>query len=269
MTVRPLGPVGRLAGLFLHSRLTVLFIVASILLGFLGLGTLAREEEPQIQVPMVDIRLAWPGHPVEQVERQLTAGAEQLLWKIPGLEYLYSTSTADGSLLILRFKVGMSPDQALGRVRSRLDEITAQLPAGARIAEVSPRSIDDVPVLALTLTAPKRMDWDQNDLRRVAEELAQELRRTDGVSRVRVLGGEPRRVRIAPSPARMAVARVTVDGLLATLSSAGLSLPAGNVLQEGRMHELRAESPFTDVDGLRALAVPTAGGGTVRLSEIA
>jgi len=269
MTAHPMGPTGRLAGLFLHSRLTPLFIVSSILLGFLGLGTLAREEEPQIQVPMVDVKLAWPGQPVEQVERQLTSPAEQGLWEIPGLEYLYSTSTADGALLILRFKVGMSPDQALGRVRSRLDEVSAKLPPGARIAEVSPRSIDDVPVLALTLTAPKRMDWDQNDLRRVGEELALELRRTEGVSHVRVLGGEPRTVRIEPDPGRMAQAQVTVDALLQTLSSAGLSLPAGTALQEGSVRELRAESPFTDADGLRALAIRSANGGTVRLAELA
>ncbi len=269
MTARSMGPTGRLAGLFLHSRLTPLFIVASILLGFLGLATLAREEEPQIQVPMVDVKLAWPGQPVGQVERQLTSPAERRLWEIPDLEYLYSTSTADGALLILRFKVGMSPDQALGRVRSRLDEVSAQLPAGARIAEVSPRSIDDVPVLALTLTAPKRADWDQSDLRRVGEELALELRKTDGVSRVRVLGGEPRMVRVQPDPGRMAQAGVTVDGLLATLSSAGLSMPAGTALQGGLTRELRAESPFNSAEELRALAVRTSAGSTVRLSEIA
>ena len=97
MSLKSMGPAGRMAATFLHSRLTPLFIVASILLGFLGLATLAREEEPQIQVPMVDVKLAWPGQPVGQVERQLTSPAERRLWEIPDLEYLYSTSTADGT----------------------------------------------------------------------------------------------------------------------------------------------------------------------------
>jgi len=70
---RTMGPAGRMAAAFLHSRLTPLAILTSLLLGLLALATLPREEEPQIRVPMVDVRLAWPGVPVAQVERQLTS----------------------------------------------------------------------------------------------------------------------------------------------------------------------------------------------------
>ena len=266
---RGLGLAGRVTRTFLHSRLTPLSILASILLGLLALATLAREEEPQIQVPMVDVRLAWPGTPVEQVERQLTSPVERQLWEIPGLEYLYSTSTADGALLIARFKVGSNPDQALTRVRTRLDEAAAVFPAGSRVATVSPRSIDDVPVLALTLTSPGRADQDQNDLRRVAAELAEELRKTAGVSRVTLLGGEPRQLRVEPDPGRLAASHVTFDALAQSLASAGLSFPAGTVLQPDGERELRADSPLLDAEQVRALLVPTRGGSTVRLSEIA
>jgi multidrug efflux pump subunit AcrB len=262
------GIAGRLAASFLHSRLTPLMVIASALLGLLALLTLPREEEPQIQVPMVDVRLAWPGHPVAQVERQLTSPIERVLWQIPDLEYLYSTSEADGALLILRFKVGLSPDRALSRVRARLDESLAALPSGAAVAAIAPRSIDDVPVLALTLTAPSRHDWDGSDLRRVGEELATELRKTSGVSRVRVIGGESRVAEVRPEPGRMAQAGVSADGLLSALSGAGVSWPAGQATQGGQRRELRAESPLADADQLAAIAVPGRN-GTVRLSEVA
>jgi multidrug efflux pump subunit AcrB len=262
------GMAGRIAGFFLHSRLTPLTVLASALLGLLALATLPREEEPQIQVPMVDVRLAWTGHAVDEVERQLTSPIERVLWQIPDLEYLYSTSDADGALLILRFKVGLSPDRALTRVRSRLDESLPALPPGARVATVAPRSIDDVPVLALTLTAPTRADWDGSDLKRVGEELAAELRATPGVSRVRVLGGEPRRIEVRPEPGRMAQAGVSPAALLGALGGAGVSWPAGTVLQGGERRELRAESPLATADELGALLVPGAR-GPVRLSEIA
>ena len=263
------GLAGRIAQTFLHSRLTPLTIVVSVLMGLLALATLAREEEPQIQVPMVDVHLAWPGVPVEQVERQLTTPIERRLWEIPGLEYLYSTSRTDGALLIARFKVGMSPDQALTRVRTQLDQALPMMPRGAAIASVAPRSIDDVPVLALTLTASRRVDFDQSELRRVAAELATELRKTAGVSRVRILGGEPRAIRIEPDPGRMSETGVLLDRMLATLESAGLSFPAGTALQSGGLAELRVDSPFSTADEIRALAVPARSGRTVRLSEIA
>ena len=263
------GLAGRIARIFLHSRLTPLAIVASALMGLLALATLAREEEPQIQVPMVDVHLVWPGVPVEQVERQLTTPVERRLWEIPGLEYLYSTSRTDGALLIARFKVGMSPDQALTRVRTQLDQARPTMPRGATIASVAPRSIDDVPVLALTLTAPRRVDFDQSELRRVAAELSTELRKTAGASRVRILGGEPRAIRIEPDPGRMSETGVMLDRLLATLEGAGLSFPAGTALQSGGLAELRADSPFATADEIRALAIPARSGRTVRLSEIA
>jgi multidrug efflux pump subunit AcrB len=267
--LQTVGPAGRIAQAFLHSRLTPLSIVASVLLGLLALATLPREEEPQIQVPMVDVHLAWSGAPVGQVERQLTTPIERRLWEIPGLEYLYSTTRADGALLIARFKVGMSPDQALTRVRTRLDEATPLLPRGASIASVAPRSIDDVPVLALTLTAPHRRDLDQSDLRRVASELAEELRKTEGVSRVQLLGGEPRAIRIEPDPGRMSQTGVSLDRLFGTLADAGLSVPAGSALQAGALVELRADSPFSSAAEIGALAVPAGIGRSVRLSEIA
>ncbi|HEX7077347.1 MAG TPA: efflux RND transporter permease subunit [Candidatus Eisenbacteria bacterium] len=263
------GPAGRIAGASLHSRLTPLAVVASILLGLLGLFTLSREEEPQIQVPMVDVTLAWAGAPAGQVERQLTTPVERRLWEIPKLEYLYSTSRDDGALLIARFEVGSSPDAALVRVRTRLDEAAPLLPPGARIVSVSPRSIDDVPVLALTLWSATHPEWDQSDLRRVGSELAAELRRTPGVSRIRILGGEPREFSVRPDPGRMATAGITVDALSRTLSQAGVSLPAGSADQGGALVSLRAESPVENVDELRALAISGRDGRLVRLSDVA
>ncbi len=258
-----------MAATFLHSRLTPLTVIVSILLGGLALATLPREEEPQIKVPMVDVQLAWLGNPAEQVERQLTTPVEKRLWEIPGLEYLYSTSREDGALLIARFVVGSSPDEALIRVRTRLDEARALLPPGAAIVSVSPRSIDDVPVLALTLWSARRDDMDHGDLRQIADELAIELRKTPGVSRIVVKGAEPRMIRVMPDPVRMSATGITVTRLAATLEGAGVSLPAGASVRAGHETRLRAESPFETADDLRALAVGASGGRPVRLSEVA
>jgi multidrug efflux pump subunit AcrB len=265
----PVGPAGRIARAFLDSKLTLLAVVASVLLGLLALLTLPREEEPQIQVPMIDVTLAWPGAPVGQVERQLVTPVERRLSQIPKLEYLYSTSRDDGALVIARFQVGSNPDEAWSRLRSRLDEIEGTLPAGARVAEVSPRSIDDVPVLALTLWDPAHPDADPSDLRRVASEMALELKKVDGVARVRVLGGEPRTIRVEPDPGRMAAARLTLDQLMGSLASSGLSFPSGGAVRPEGWIDLRAESPFTSAAEIRDLTVAARDGRPVRLSEVA
>jgi multidrug efflux pump subunit AcrB len=263
-----IGLPGRIAAAFLDSRLTPLTIVSSLLLGLLALVTLPREEEPQIQVPMVDIRLAWPGQPVSQVERQLTTPIERHLSEIPGLEYLYSTSRDDGALIIARFLVGMNPDQALTRIHSRLQQAAGALPPGAVVASVAPRSIDDVPVLALTLWSPGQPGLDQDDLRRVAAELAVELRKAPGVARVDLLGGEPREILVAPDPARMAQAGVTVGALVDALGTAGVSHAAGEAVA-GTRTELRVDSALRSAAEIRSLPVRTHDGRTLRISEVA
>src|SRR5690554_5734633 len=97
------GFAGRLAAMMIDSRLTPLGIILSILLGVFAVHQLPREEEPQIRVPMIDVLVAMPGASAREVENRVTKPMEKLLWEIPAVEYLYSTSSPGGSLVTARF----------------------------------------------------------------------------------------------------------------------------------------------------------------------
>jgi multidrug efflux pump subunit AcrB len=97
------GLAGKLARAFIDSKLTPLIIAASILLGIGSVLLLPREEEPQIIVPMIDIFVQMPGASAREVEERVTKPMEKLLWEIPGVEYIYSTSAPGHSLAIVRF----------------------------------------------------------------------------------------------------------------------------------------------------------------------
>ena len=99
------GAAGRLAAAFIHSKLTPLFIVASLALGAWPCVALPREEEPQIIVPMVDVFVEMPGATPADVEQRVTRPMEQLLWEVPGVEYVYSTSSPGRSMVVVRFTV--------------------------------------------------------------------------------------------------------------------------------------------------------------------
>ena len=106
MSTGKLGPAGRIASAFIHSKLTPLLLVASVLLGALAVWKLPREEEPQIIVPMVDVFVEMPGATPADVEQRVTRPLEQLLWEVSGVEYVYSTSSPGQSMVVVRFKVG-------------------------------------------------------------------------------------------------------------------------------------------------------------------
>src|SRR5208282_6747248 len=125
-----LGLAGRLARAFLNSKLTPLFIAASLALGIFAVAIIPREEEPQILVPMLDITTAMPGASPAEVEERITLPIETLVRQISGVEYVYSTSAPGQSLVIVRFLVGTSQEDALIKVYSKLYSNFDLMPPG-------------------------------------------------------------------------------------------------------------------------------------------
>ncbi|HSP91410.1 MAG TPA: efflux RND transporter permease subunit, partial [Vicinamibacterales bacterium] len=147
----PHGIAGRLAAAFIDSKLTPLFLLASLALGAMAVVALPREEEPQIIVPMIDVMVQMPGASPAEVEQRVTRPMEKLIWEIPGVEYVYSTSSPGMSMVIVRFYVGQNEEQAIVRLNQKLFANMDLIPPGVSPPMVKPRSIDDVPVMALTL----------------------------------------------------------------------------------------------------------------------
>src|SRR6185369_12614941 len=108
-----IGFAGRVARAFIDSKLTPLVVITSVLLGAVAVIMLPREEEPQIRVPLVDVLVSMPGFSAREVEERAIRPMEKLLWEIPGVEYVYSTSRPGEGLAIVRFKVGEDVEKSL------------------------------------------------------------------------------------------------------------------------------------------------------------
>ena len=143
-----IGIAGRIAAAFINSKLTPLIIIASLLLGVFAIVKTPREEEPQIIVPMMDVMVSMPGATAKEVEQRVATPMEKLLWEIPGVEYIYTTSSPGQAIAIVRFYVGQDQEAALVRLREKLQSHYDSIPPGASQPIIKPRSIDDVPILA-------------------------------------------------------------------------------------------------------------------------
>ncbi|HEY7574892.1 MAG TPA: efflux RND transporter permease subunit, partial [Thermoanaerobaculia bacterium] len=185
-TRRRLGPAGRIARLFVDSKLTPLAVLLSLGLGAFAIVTTPREEEPQIKVPMIDVFADLPGRGTVEVEREIASPIEREFWSIPGVEYVYSTSSPGQAMVVVRFRVGEDPDNAAVRVRVKLDGLADRWPADAGPPLVKVRSIDDVPIWALTIWSRRQ---DPEMLRRIAAELENEIKAIPEVSDTVLLGG--------------------------------------------------------------------------------
>ena len=221
------GLAGRLAAAFVNSRLTPLLIVASLALGAFAVVALPREEEPQIVVPMIDVFVQMPGASPTEVEQRVARPLEKLLWEVPGVEYLYSTSSSGQAVVIVRFYVGQNEEAALVRLNQKIAANMDLIPPGALPPLVKPRSIDDVPVMALTISGD---GWDDARLRPVAAQLAESLKEIPDVSEITLIGGRTRQLVVSVDPARLAARGIDPLAVRDALTAANRRLRSGVVV---------------------------------------
>ena len=168
-----LGLSGALTRATIQSPLTPLFLLAAIALGLLALMSIPREEEPQISVPMVDIRVAVPGLAAADAVELAGKPLETIVRSVDGVEHTYTQAEDDGVLVTARFLVGTDPDAAATRINEKLHANWDRIPVGVPEPLVTVRGINDVPIVVLTLS-PKPGEaarWNPATLRDMAERL--------------------------------------------------------------------------------------------------
>jgi multidrug efflux pump subunit AcrB len=186
---------------------------------------LPREEEPQIIVPMIDIFVQMPGAEAKEVERRVTQPMEKLLWEIPGVEYIYSTSSPGMSMAIVRFYVGEDEEKSIVRLQSKLMANMDRIPCCVTPPLIKPSYIDDVPILALTFWGEH---LDHYTLRRVAAEAETLVKREPNVSITQLIGGEPRRLEVRLDPVRLAAYGIDAARIANILLAANQAADAGS-----------------------------------------
>jgi len=220
-----LGFAGKFAHAFIDSKLTPLIIAASILLGVGAVLMLPREEEPQIIVPMIDLFVQMPGASAKEVEERVTRPMEQLLWEIPGVEYIYSTSSPGFSMAVVRFRVGEDEEKSIVKLNQKMFANFDLIPPGASQPLIKPRSIDDVPILALTLSSDR---YDHFTLRRIAAQVYDQIKQVVDVSEVKIIGGQRRQVRVILDSAKMAAYHLAPVAVLPILDQQNRQLASGS-----------------------------------------
>jgi multidrug efflux pump subunit AcrB len=264
--IHGLGLAGRLAQSFLNSKMTPLFIVASLALGIFAVAIIPREEDPQILVPMLDIATAMPGASPAEVEQRVTLPIEKLVHEISGVEYVYSTSSPGQSLVIVRFLVGTPQEDALIKVYSKLYSNFDRIPPGVSQPIIKARSIDDVPILSLTLWGEH---YDGYQLRAIADEVHHNIEQISDVSESTVIGGLPRTMRVMLNAAKLNAYGLSPSAIVGHLQAANASLQAGSFAENNREVRVDAGNLFADRKDLESVVVAVDHGRPVYLRDVA
>ncbi|MDH4284428.1 MAG: efflux RND transporter permease subunit, partial [Gallionellaceae bacterium] len=230
-----MGISGRIAKYFLHSQMTPLLALVAVLIGLFAVLVTPREEEPQINVTMANVLIAYPGASAHDVERTVSIPAEQVLSQISGVDHVYSVSQPDMAVLTVQFKVGEQHIPSLVKLYDVTHSHADWLPPTLGVAQpiIKAKGIDDVPVVSFTL-------WREDPvasslaLTHVAHAIEAELKRVSGTREVTTVGATPRVVRILLNPEKLNAYQLSMQEVRAALQAANVSQNAGNLVQNNR-----------------------------------
>jgi multidrug efflux pump subunit AcrB len=260
------GIAGKIAKAFVQSKLTILLMIAFLLIGGFSTLLIPREEEPQIQVPIADIFVGYPGATPQEVESRVSQPLEKMVSNIKGVEYVYSTSMRGQSMLIVQFYVGEYVERSMVKLYAELMKNMARMPQGITLPIVKSRAIDDVPALSLTLWSEKQSDY---DLRQLAEVVTNEIKKIPDVADVNAIGGRGHQVRVLLDKDKMAEYHLDFAGIARQIPGANTREEAGTLLARDTAFLVEAGDFLKDAGEVGGLVVGVNKQQPIYLRQIA
>ena len=266
-----LGLSGILTRAFINSPLTPLLLIAALIAGAMAVASIAREEEPQISVPMVDIIVAANGYKADEAVELVTRPLEDIVKGINGVEHVYSQTQDDRVVVTARFLVGTDEDTAVLRIHEKIRANIVELPKGIPEPLIVGRGINDVAIIVLTLSAEadKAGEWTDNGLYQVSEQLQHELAKVDGVGSTYLVGGSPSEIRVEPDPERLALYGITLAQVTDKLANANRSFLAGAFRAGGQSLPVVAGQTLQGVPDIGLLLLTSRDGRPVYVKDVA
>jgi multidrug efflux pump subunit AcrB/outer membrane protein TolC len=262
----PVSFPGRIARYFLTSKLTPAIVAAICAWGLLAIFFTPREENPQITMPSATIVTQYPGASSAEVQKLVTERGERVLQEIPGIEHIYTISSQNLSIMTVLFHVGDDPTKSFVNLYDQVFAHLNELPPGASQPQITPLSVDDVPIVVLTLHG---RNYNRGQLYQAAQRLIDAVRPIDGVSTVAEYGGRPREVNVTLDPVRLAAYGLSPPAIAQALGATNLTQTVGSVRDASSELNVHAGTAYTTADQVAAQIVGVSDGQPVALRQVA
>ena len=260
------GFAGRIAEFFMNSKLTILLMIALMIIGVYSSTLIPREEEPQIIVPMADVMVGYPGASPKEVESKVVKPLEKIISNIKGVEHVHSMAMNGQAMIIVQFYVGEDTERSYVKLYDELMKNKNIFPKGVYEPMVKTRSIDDVPMLGLTLWSEKYNDY---ELRQMSEELSSEIKKIKDVSLTKVIGGRNRQLKVVLDKDKMAELSIDALNVMQMIQANNGSSQSGNFDSNDTQYLLTTGQFLSSAEDVENLVVGTSQNMPVYLKQVA
>lgn len=260
------GIAGRIAEVFINSKLSILLMIALMAIGMYSSTLIPREEEPQIIVPMADVMVGYPGANPTEVENRVVKPLEKIISNIKGVEHVHSIAMNGKAMIIVQFYVGEDTERSYVKLYDEMMKNKNIFPKGVYEPLIKTRSIDDVPMLGLTLWSEKYTDF---QLRQMTGELASEVKKIKDVSLTNVIGGSSRQLKVIVDKDKMAESNVDALGIMQMIQASNGSSQSGSFTSNDQEYLVTTGEFLNSAEDVGNLVIGTSQNMTVYLKQVA
>ncbi len=266
MTERGTNLAGRIAGYFITSKLTIVFVLGLFAVGVLATLLTPREENPQITVPGAQVIVTLPGASAKEVERLVVTPLEGVLSGLTGVDHTYALAQNSVGVVQVQFNSGEPKEGSLIRLYDRVMSNLPVLPKDAGTPMIRSIDADDLPIVTVTLASRHHDDY---TLKRLADAMAERLQSLADVSVVQVRGGHDRRINVEIDPERLHAFDLSLSQLSAAFAASNLSSPLADTVTGEERRAIKLIGQFVSADDVRSQIIAVHDGRTVTVGDVA
>ena len=260
------GISGKIAQAFMNSKLTILLMIGLMIIGVYSSFLIPREEEPQINVPMADIMVGYPGASPKEVESRVAKPLEKIISNIKGVEHVHTMAMNGQAMLIVQFYVGQDVERSYVKLYDELAKHENLFPQGVYKPMVKTRSIDDVPMLGITIWSEKQDDY---QLRQIAEEVTSEIEKVKDVAITKEIGGNNRELKVILDKDRMSENGVDALGIMQMIQANNGSSQSGSFVENDEEFLVTTGQFLSNAEDVENLVVGVNKNMPVYLKQVA
>ena len=248
------------------ARRTVVFLMMIVIsIGLLTYINIAKDAEPDIDIPLIYIGVAHQGISPEDAERLIVKPLENQLKTIEGLEDMMATAVNGFGSVMLEFDIKFDKDKALGDVREKVDMVKSKLPSDAEEPVVIEFNMAEMPTLVISLSG----DVPDRTLFYHAKRLQTKIEAIPGILEAPITGDREDLMEILVSPSKLENYNISLMDLIKSITSNNRLVAAGSIDKGQGKFSIKVPAVYESAQDVYNLVIFSSGEGTVTLGDVA
>lgn len=244
-------------------------MVIFTVLGLLGVASyfsIGYELLPKMSKQVITISTSYPGAAPSEVENSVTKKVEDAVSSLEKLDNIKSQSFEGMSKVIVEFKSDVNINQAVQDAQTKVDGIAADLPEDAKDPEISKFSVDEAPIMKMSVSAKT----DNRHLYEIVEQrIVPLLAKLSGVANVGMMGGEERQIRVNIDRKKLESFKLDAQQVQQAIESSNLDFPAGSVKNESSEITIRLAGKFKNTRDIEDVVITSKDGRAIYVKDVA